>query len=60
VPIAHPQGFQAIDELAQSLGATTIIHDHHHEPFSYDDNTAFNIGIHGLMELTPSFSPRSQ
>ncbi|MGN5143161.1 metallophosphoesterase family protein [Aeromonas caviae] len=60
-PIAHPHGFLAIDELAQSLGATTIIHGHHHEPFSYDENAAFNIGIHGLMELDPSSgSPRSQ
>lgn len=54
-PIAHPHGFLAIDELAQSLGAITIIHGHHHEPFNYNDNSAFNIGIHGLMELDPSF-----
>ncbi len=50
-PIAHPHGFHAIDELAQSLGATTIIHGHHHEPFSYDNRSVFNIGIRGLMEL---------
>lgn len=54
-PIAHPHGFLAIDELAQSLGATTIIHGHHHEPYNYEKNTTFNIGIHGLMELAPSF-----
>ena len=34
-PSAHPHGFQTIDELAQSLGATTIIHGHHHDPFHY-------------------------
>jgi hypothetical protein len=54
-PIDHPHGFQAIDYLAQSLVATTIIHGHHHDPFSYDDNSVFNIGIYGLMELDPSF-----
>ncbi len=60
-PIDHPHGFQTIDDLAQSLGTTTIIHGHHHDPFSYNDNSAFNIGSHGLMELDPSFfSPRSQ
>jgi len=54
-PSAHPHGFQAIDDLAQSLRTTTIIHGHHHDPFSYNDNSAFNIGINGLLELDASF-----
>ena len=51
-PIAHPHGFQAIDDLAQSLGATTIIHGHHHDPFSYGSENYMNVGLRDLFELT--------
>ena len=50
-PIAHPHGFQAIDDLAQSLGATTIIHGHHHDPFIYGSQNYMNIGLRDLFEL---------
>jgi predicted phosphodiesterase len=50
-PIVHPHGFQAIDDLAQSLRATTIIHGHHHDPFSYGSNNYMNIGLRDLFEL---------
>ncbi|MEZ7862896.1 MAG: metallophosphoesterase [Aeromonadaceae bacterium] len=48
-PISHPHGFQAIDNLALSLGATTIIHGHHHKPFDYHDRSKINIGIHDII-----------
>ena len=51
-PSAHPHGFQAINDLAQSLGATTIIHGHHHDPFSYGSQNHMNIGLQELFELT--------
>lgn len=54
-PSAHPNGFQTIDDLAHVLGVRTIIHGHHHEPFSYENSSAYNIGIRGLMELDPSY-----
>lgn len=50
-PIAHPHGFEAIDDLAQSLGATTIIHGHHHDPFSYGSQNYMNIGLRDLFEM---------
>lgn len=50
-PIAHPYGFQVIDELALSLGATTIIHGHHHDPFRYSSLDRINVGLHQLFEL---------
>ena len=50
-PIAHPHGFQAINELAQSLEAKTIIHGHHHDPFSYGSQNYMNIGLRDLFEL---------
>ena len=51
-PSAHPHGFQAINELAQSIEVTTIIHGHHHDPFSYGSKKQMNIGLRDLFELT--------
>ncbi len=48
-PSAHPHGFQTIDELAQSLGATTIIHGHHHDPFHYGTPSRINVGLRSFM-----------
>ena len=48
----HPHGFQAINELAQSIEVTTIIHGHHHDPFSYGSKKQMNIGLRDLFELT--------
>ena len=50
-PIVHPHGFQAIDDLALSLGATTIIHGHHHDPFNYGLRHLLNLGLRQLREL---------
>ena len=51
-PGEHPYGFQALDDLAQSLGATTIIHGHHHDPFSYGSPNRINIGLRACMEIS--------
>ncbi|ELC7279721.1 metallophosphoesterase [Aeromonas veronii] len=51
-PKEHPHGFLAINELAQSLQATYIIHGHHHDPFRYDEPNNVNLGIRELLELT--------
>lgn len=34
-PSAHAHGFAAIDELAICLGATLVVHGHHHESIDY-------------------------
>ncbi|MCR6480894.1 metallophosphoesterase [Variovorax sp. ZS18.2.2] len=34
-PAAHAHGFTAIDELANRLGATLVVHGHHHESINY-------------------------
>jgi Icc-related predicted phosphoesterase len=34
-PAAHPHGWQAIDELAETLGVHLVIHGHHHRSIDY-------------------------
>lgn len=51
-PGEHPYGFQVINELAQSLEATTIIHGHHHDPFSYGSPNRINIGLRECIEIS--------
>ncbi|WP_460883166.1 hypothetical protein, partial [Pseudaeromonas pectinilytica] len=36
----------------QSIEVTTIIHGHHHDPFSYGSKKQMNIGLRDLFELT--------
>lgn len=50
-PIDHPHGFQAINELAQSLEVKTIIHGHHHDPFVYGSQNYVNVGFRDFFEL---------
>lgn len=50
-PISHPHGFKAIDELAESLNARTIIHGHHHDPFKYGETNVINLGLRELLEI---------
>ncbi|HHQ4919032.1 metallophosphoesterase [Aeromonas hydrophila] len=51
-PRAHPHGFQAIDQLAQSLEVASIIHGHHHDPFKYDDPNTINVGLREIYTRT--------
>ncbi len=50
-PKEHPHGFQAIDELAQSLGVKHIIHGHHHDSFKYDAPDKINVGLRNIVAL---------
>jgi len=34
-PAAHPHGWQAIDELAETLGVQLVVHGHHHQSIDY-------------------------
>jgi predicted phosphodiesterase len=34
-PSCHPNGFSAIDELAQAMGVKTVFHGHHHDCLDY-------------------------
>ena len=53
-PIAHPHGFQVIDNLAQSLEAKIIIHGHHHDPFKYSTTDIINVGLRELFAVNTS------
>lgn len=45
-PSAHPHGFEALDELAQAMGARMIVHGHHHE--TYQAALACGITVQGV------------
>ena len=34
-PAVHPHGWQAIDELAETLGVQLVVHGHHHQSIDY-------------------------
>jgi predicted phosphodiesterase len=34
-PAAHPHGWKAIDELAETLGVQLVVHGHHHQNIDY-------------------------
>ncbi len=34
-PVAHPHGWQAVDELAETLGVQLVVHGHHHQNIDY-------------------------
>ena len=34
-PAAHPHGWRAIDELAETLGVQLVVHGHHHQSVDY-------------------------
>lgn len=33
-PSSHPHGFEALDDLAEAMGAQMIVHGHHHETYT--------------------------
>jgi len=53
-PSCHPNGFEAIDELARSLGVESVFHGHHHDRLDYIGCwralgfRAFGIGLRGI------------
>lgn len=44
-PSSHPHGFQAIDDLAVSLGVRMAYHGHHHEHIKYSEEEARRLGF---------------
>lgn len=46
-PVAHPHGWQAIDELAETLGVQLVVHGHHHQNINYTEE--------GLMPAAAPF-----
>ncbi|MDX7680044.1 metallophosphoesterase family protein [Aeromonas caviae] len=52
-PQDHPYGFHAIDDLANCLGVSKVIHGHHHDAFIYDSDRYQNVGLTSLLELVP-------
>lgn len=53
-PSCHPNGFDAIDELARSLGVEVSYHGHHHDRLDYSGGwtdlgfQAFGVGLRGI------------
>lgn len=45
-PECHPRGFRAIGQLAETMGATMLIHGHHHE--NYTGRTKGGIRVVGV------------
>ena len=56
-PSCHPHGFQAIDDLARSLGVEKSFHGHHHDRLDYSADKArlgfeaFGVGYCGITNL---------
>jgi predicted phosphodiesterase len=56
-PSCHPHGFDAIDLLAQSMGAKTVFHGHHHDRLDYRSSfdklgfRTFGVGFCGVSDL---------
>lgn len=54
-PACHPNGFAAIEELALAMGAHTIVHGHHHTPYTvrYRSGrlTVHGVGLAGVARL---------
>ncbi|MDX7702593.1 metallophosphoesterase family protein [Aeromonas caviae] len=50
-PHKHPHGFHVIDELSNSLGAKKIIHGHHHDAYSYESQSYFNVGFRSILKF---------
>jgi len=50
----HPHGFEAVDELAQLMGAGRGFHGHHHETRHYEARgpvTWFGVGYREVVDL---------
>ena len=55
-PSCHPNGFEAIDLLAQALGVKQSFHGHHHDCLDYSKHwdalgfRAFGVGLRGVSD----------
>ena len=56
-PSYHKQGYPAIDELARAMGASTVIHGHHHDCIDSSRHWAgqgfksFGVGLRGISTI---------
>lgn len=56
-PAYHPNGFELLDTLAQSLGAKVVVHGHHHDRLDSTDRWAsqgfrsFGVGLRGITAI---------
>ena len=56
-PSCHPHGFEALDQLARSLGASISFHGHHHDRLNYRQHqasqgfSAVGVGLCGITDL---------
>lgn len=57
-PSYHKQGYPAIDELARAMGASTVIHGHHHDCIDSSRKwvgqgfKSFGVGLRGITGLS--------
>lgn len=55
-PSCHPNGFAAIDELAQAMGVRALFHGHHHDCLDYRAQRerlgfqAYGVGLRGISD----------
>jgi predicted phosphodiesterase len=58
-PGYHPNGFELLDTLAQSMGAKVVVHGHHHDALDSSANWArqgfrsYGVGLRGVSALWP-------
>lgn len=56
-PSCHPYGFEALDELAQAMGVSTVFHGDHHDCLDYSADEEINgfrtygVGLRGITSL---------
>jgi predicted phosphodiesterase len=56
-PGYHPNGFELLDTLAQSMGAKVVVHGHHHDRLDSTDRWAsqgfrsFGVGLRGITAI---------
>lgn len=49
-PGEHPYGVEVIDELAQTLGARTLLHGHYHDPSRYGSSNRIYLGLRECLD----------
>jgi len=56
-PGYHPNGFELLDTLAQSMGAKVVVHGHHHDRIDSSDRwtaqgfKSFGVGLRGITAI---------
>jgi predicted phosphodiesterase len=56
-PAYHPNGFELLDTLAQTMGVKVVVHGHHHDRLSSEDSwlrqgfKGFGVGLRGITAI---------